>query len=181
MVAAVDEDTRINAIVVPKRLPLGERRDNVNDDIDTLFPDPERRHFGQCPGLNHPDAAFQWLAKPPAFDMHGRARVYLHGIGAQHIHDDLQISGVSEFEEGCASGHHAGALLQHPEHVPLNRRVNLPQLPGLLCSSHLALQLPQRRSRYCHIVLGRMLRLRGCLQRATGSGERQVGLFVLTP
>src|SRR2546423_503842 len=41
MVAAIDQDTRINAIVVPQRLPLGERRDQVDNDVDTLFLDPE--------------------------------------------------------------------------------------------------------------------------------------------
>src|SRR6516165_8470929 len=73
-----------------------------------------------------------WSSPHPSRRTGVPACIYLHGIGGQHVHHDLQISGVSELEQGCASRHHAGALLQHPEHVSLNGCIHLPWLPRFL-------------------------------------------------
>ena len=82
----------------PSRLPVLVRVDEIEDDVDALLLDAERRDLGVGGRIDQADAGGERRAAP-SVDAAPRTRRDLDGVRGQKMGDDLEIARVADFGE----------------------------------------------------------------------------------
>src|SRR5690606_32492921 len=91
------DDRDLDAIAVAERLPRRLRVREVDDHVDALLLDPERRNLREAERLDVPHAAVQRLgAAAPVLDDDARAGLDAHGVRRQELGHDLEVARVAD-------------------------------------------------------------------------------------
>ena len=75
------------------------RRRYIDEDVDPLFFDAERRNLGKCGRLDPADAALERSLTAPVVDHHFRARPDRNRVRAQHVDDDFEVERITDLQD----------------------------------------------------------------------------------
>ena len=104
------------------RAPLLGRAGQVDQHVDALLFDAQRRDLGEGGRLDAPHTALEHAGTAPALDAHRRARRRAQGVGGEQLGHHLEPCGVADLEQRRAQRHDALAGLQHAQHAASHRR-----------------------------------------------------------
>ena len=121
VLALREHDPGIDLVAVCEARPFVTQAHDVDDDVDPLLFDAERRDLGETERFDEPNSALERMVAAPAVDDHALAGLHLHGVGGQQIDGDLEVARVADLDHGRAAFDDALALLQQLQHLPVDR------------------------------------------------------------
>jgi hypothetical protein len=83
----------------------------------------------------------------PVLDEDALAGLHPHGVGREHVDDELEGCRVAELDEGRARGHHLLTLLKQAQHASPDRRPNGDEMRVSRSGVGTGLRRQQRRPR----------------------------------
>nr|WP_300532070.1 carboxypeptidase-like regulatory domain-containing protein [Maricaulis sp.] len=121
-----DGNGRLDAETVTEPGPVLRLVEKVDDHINPLLLDPQRRDFEKAEGLNpaYP-AAQRFTRHRPAGNFHRRARLHFDRIGGQKLGDDFQPGRVAGFQQNGPGSNRPGAFLHDPQDDTVHRGADI--------------------------------------------------------
>src|SRR5690606_9889642 len=109
-----------------ERRPVLARAREIDDHVDALLFDAERRNLEEAERLDETNGAVQRLAlPPPVLDDHASAGADAYGVRRQKLGDDLEIPRIAERQDLGARQDHGRALLRDAQDAAGHRRLHL--------------------------------------------------------
>ncbi len=162
-----DDHAHLDAVAVAQLAPGGRGIGELDDHVDALLLDAERRHLHEAGGLNPPDAPLEGHPAAPLLEAHRVAGRHPDGVARQQVGDHLEVVRIADLDERLARRHHGFALAIPLQHDPVDRRADLDRTSR-------GARLLESRARHLQVVVGAS---RGELGRAQGLlGETHGGL-----
>ena len=112
-----DDDPRFDAKLVAQIAALFGRCEEIRDDVDALFLNPQGGDFGERRGFDEPNLAAEGCAAAPLFEINPGARQDCGAIAGQDFDDHLEIGRIANFEKRRSGGDDAGVFLEDPENA----------------------------------------------------------------
>ena len=100
---------------MPQPPPALARVGQVDEHVDALLLDAERRDFRDAERLDQAHLRVQGALAAPARDEHGVAGRDFHGLGRQQVDDDFEIGGIADFGQRLARLDDGLVLVQHAQ------------------------------------------------------------------
>lgn len=117
-----NDDAGFHTIGITERTALFRRLGEIDNHIDALFFDAERRDLQEAGRFDHAHATEQRHIAAPMFEENFRAGSNFYGVGGEHVDFDFEIAGVAQFEQGRAGGNYHRAFLEDAQHPTVDGR-----------------------------------------------------------
>lgn len=200
LVPREDGDLNIHPIAISQSCPLLRGREDVDENIDPLLLDSERRDLRESCRLDPAHPTLQFSLATPMVDADIGSGADLHRIGAENVGHDFEIAGVTDVKQERTRLHDRFAFLRDLQHHAGDRRHNVPAIrapvaivavPGQQCT-HLAdlmlggmilkfrrPQIPVGETHHKLCTLERLRRRRSLLGQSPRPGQIGIGLIAL--
>src|SRR5215471_6316125 len=105
-----DHNANLDAIRVAECGAGPSRIREIEDDVDALLLDTQRRDLREPGGLDAPDGGLKAVVAAPLLDDGPRPGFHTDGVRREKVGDDFQLHRVTDFQQRVAGRHHRFAL-----------------------------------------------------------------------